>query len=346
MAIGGDSQQGIHSYLAVFREATWGTNPNSGATGATAIPFLTCNFKTEIKSEKLDTVGISQGFMKRVQLDKSVAGTMEMHLHPEESVLLMGVALGGGIISSSLTGAFTHSISAGNVVDTSPTAVSFNFRKGASHVFGYVGGRVNSMKISAKSGEVAKVSFDMVFKDSTIGATDIGTSLSFSSVLPFTFVNGTFRYSSSEAAAATTTSEEIITGFELTVNRNLKSDSDSRGLGSNTLRVLPATRRDVQLKVNQRFDTTTTYNRFIQATAGAVELKFTGATITADKNYEMTIRLPNVYNNTGDTEVGGSGEILMTEITYDCLMVAPFPTTTSREIGITVINNVGSYTSV
>ena len=344
MAVGGDSQQGINSYLAIFREATWGTNPATAATNSVAIPFLSCNFKTEIASEKLDTIG-HRGYIKRVTLDKTVSGTLESHLHPEESTLLMGVAMGGGITSTSLTGAYTHSISVGNIVDTSPTAVTGIFKKGST-VFGYVGGRVNSMKITANAGEVAKVSFDMIFKDSTIGATDIATSLSYTSVLPFTFVNGVFRYQATEAAAATTTAEEIITGFELTLNNNLKSDADARGLGSNLLRVLPPTRRSVELKVKQRFDTTTTYNRFLQATQGAVELKFTGASITSEHNYSLTIRLPKVFNQTGDTEVGGSGEILMTEINYDCIMDSAAPTSTSKDIGITVINNVGSYTSI
>lgn len=342
MANGDSSQQAINSYLAVFREGTWGTHPATAATNGTAIPFTSCTFKSDIKTQKLEGIG-HRGHIRRVTLDKEVAGSLEMDLHPDESTLLMAVTMGGGVTSTSLTGAYTHSLTIGNITDTAPSSVSFSFKKGST-VFNYVGGRVNTMKISANTGEVAKISFEMVFKDSTIGATDIQTNLSYSSALPFTFVNGVFRYNSTEAAAATTTSEESIIGFELSVNNNLKSDADARKLGSNLLAVLPPTRRTVDLKVKQRFDTTTTYTRFIQATQGSVELKFTGATITSDKNYEMTIRLPKVYNNTGDTEVSSPEDILMTEINYDVIM----DTTTSagREIGITVINNVGSYTSI
>lgn len=342
MAVGGDSYQAVNSYLIVQRESTWGSLQHSGATNSVAIPFLSCNIKTDIKSEKLDTIG-HRGFIKRVPLERSVSGTLETHLNAVETTLLMGVALGGGITSTSLTGAYTHSLSVGDIVNTAPTAVSFNMKKGGQ-VFNYLGGRVNSMKITANAGEVAKVSFDMIFKDSTIGATDVATTLSYTSVLPFTFVQGVFRYQSSEANAATTTAEEPILGFELTVNNGLKSDNDARALGTALLSVLPPTKRSTEFKVTQRFDTTTTYNRFIQATIGAVELVFTGEAITAEHSNKMTIRLPKVYNRTGDTEVTGSGDILKTEINFDAIL----DTTTSagRDIAVTVINNVPSYTAI
>lgn len=344
MAVGDDAKPAVNSYLAAFREATWGTYPATAATNSVAMEFLSCSIKTEIKSEKLDTFGF-RGMTKSVQLERSVAGTLEGYLHPYESPLLFGVALGGGITSASLSGGFIHSISVGNITDTSPTAVSFSYKKG-DHVWNYVGGRIDSLKISANVGEVAKVSYEMIFRDSTIGATNIQTSLSYSASLPFTFVQGIFRYQATEAAAATTTAAEAILGFELTIKNNLKSDGDARQLGTSTLAVLPATRREVEFKVKQRFDTTTTYNRFIQGTTGAAELRFTGPvfTSTSAETELCVIRLPKLINRTGDTEVAGSGEILTTEIAYDCIL----DTTTSagREIGVTFQNNVGSYTSI
>lgn len=339
---GDNSQQGVNSYLAVFREATWGTFPAAAGTNATAIEFLSCSFQTEIKTEKLNALGF-RGLTKRVQLDKSVAGSFETYLHPEETTLLLGVALGGAISSASLTGAFIHSITAGDIIGGSIASVAFSHKKGDA-VFNYTGGRVDTMKISANVGEVAKVSFDMIFKDATIGATNIASSLTYSEVLPFTFVNGVFRLGASEAAADTTTAEEPIQGFELTVKNNLKTDASARKLGSNVLSVLPPTRREVEFKIKQRFDTTTTYDRFINNTAASVELKFTGATITADKNYSIEIRLPKVYARSGDPTVGGADEILQSEISYDVLMNTA--TSAGREIGITVINNVASYTSL
>lgn len=343
MAVGDDAKPAVNSYLAAIREATWGTYPSTAGTNTVAMEFLSCSFKTDIKSEKLDTFGF-RGMTKSVQLERAVSGSLEGYLHPYESPLLFGVALGGGIVSASLSGGFLHSISVGNITDTSPTAISFNYKKG-DHVFNYVGGRIDTLKITAAVGEVAKVSYDMIFKDSTVGATNIAANLSYSASLPFTFVQGVYRYSTTETLAATTTAQQYIQGFELTVKNNLKGDKDARALGTALLTVLPATRREVEFKVKQRFDTTTTYNSFIQGTTGSVELVFTGALFTSTSlaTENCTIRLPKVIHRTGDTEVSGSNEILATEITFDCLVDTL--TSAGREIGVTFQNNVGSYSS-
>lgn len=340
MAVGDSSQEAVRSYLAFQRESTWGALHNTAFTNATAMEFLSCNFKTDIKSEKLDTLGF-RGMTKRVQLEKSVGGTVESFLHPEETTMMFGVCLGNGIVSTSLTGAYTHSITVGNITGTAPTAVSFQMKKGDT-TFQYLGGRINTMKITANAGEVAKVSMDFIFKDSTIGTTDYSSSLSYSSVLPFTFVNGSYRYNATEGSLTSTVAEQI-QGFELTINNNLKADASARALGTNLLTVLPPTRREVMFKIKQRFDTTTTFNRFIQGTQGSVELYFSGSAITVEHSHRMVIRLPKVFYNQADPEVGGAQDILSASIDFDVLQDTA--TSAGREIAVTVINNVASYTA-
>lgn len=337
---GSSYQAAIESYAAFFKESTFGTYPATAATGATFIEFMSNSFKTEIESKKLETLG-HRSFVKRVQLNKNVSGALETYLHPIESVVPLANALGGPLVSSSLTGAYTHSISAGHMnTTTAINSLSFNVQKGET-AFEYVGGRVNTMKITAKINEPVSVSYEIIFKDSTQGAFGIGSSMTLSTTLPFTFANGVFRYAATEAAAATTTAEEPVIGFELSINNQLVTDETGRQLGSNVLSVLPPTRKVVELTTTQRFDTTTAYSRFIQATQGAIELKFTGAAITAEHNNAMTIRLPKVYNNTPDPELGSPSEILVSEMTWD--VVADTGTTAGKEIGVTVINNVASY---
>lgn len=342
MSVGDSSQQGVNSYLAFIRETTWGTNPNTAGTGATAMEFLACSFKTSFDHEKLDTLGF-RGMTKRVMKNKVVQGNVESYLNPEETPLLIAAAMGAGINNASISAGWSHSMTVGNIVNASISGAAFAGltlveRKG-DIVYNYVGGRINSLKITANVNEVAKVSADFIFKDATIGATDIGSTLTYTAALPFTFVNGVYRYQTTEATADTTTAEEPITGFELNINNNLVSDDSARKLGSNLLAVLPATRREVMLKVTQRFDTTTTYNRMVQGTQGAVTLVFTGATITtaSTEPYYMEIRLPKVFHAAGnDPEVGGSGEIIMADIEFDCLMDSAG--SAGREIGMTVKN--------
>lgn len=330
MALGDGAKSAVQSYTAVGRELTFGTYPT--ATSVFAFEALTCSFRTDIKSEKIDSLSTNRGFVRRVQLDKEVAGTVEQYLHPLESVVMFAAALGGGLTTTTASSASTHILKAGNFDDTI-ASVSFNVRKGNEHVWHYSGGRVNQLKLTGEVGSPVKVSYDFIFKDSTQLADDISASLSISSVLPFTYAQGVFKYSGTA---------ECITGFELTINNNLKSDKDARCLGSNVLSVLPATRRNIEFKINQRFDTTTTLSRFTDATNAAVQLTFTGATFVTGTSYTCQIDLAKVYQNSPDVELGGTGDVLVSEIAYDCLVDNPH-TSTGYDIKVTFINNVTAY---
>lgn len=341
MAVGDGAESSVRSYVAVGRETTFGTY----TAPSRAIEALSCGFMTNVEFETIDSLGLgNRSPHKRVTKDKKVAGGLEAYVHPQESVLLMANAMGGGIVSTLLTtGAYTHSLSAGNF-NTDAASLCFNVRKGSTHTFRYSGGRINQLKISASINEVVKASYDFIFKDSTITTSDdLSASLSISAVLPFTYVDGNFQYSSTEALADTTTAREPIQAFELTLSNGLVSDAAARGLGSNVLQVLPATRRSVEFKITQRFDTATAYNRFIQATQGAVLLKFRSQSIgSTNQFYEMTIAMPKVYVDSADVEIKDTGSILQAEIPFSVVSDNP-NTTTGRAIAISFINEIASF---
>lgn len=340
MTIGQGYEMGVVSYVAMFKETTFGTFPADGATGASTMEPLSVGFKTEIASQKLETISRNRGATKRVQLDKTVGGTLEQYLHPEESVLPIAVALGGGIASASLSGGFVHSLTAGNF-DTSPASLSFQVRKGATNHWQYMGGRVNSLVISANVGEPVKVSYEFMFQDSTQAGTDIASSLSISSVLPFTYVQGAYRYAGTEASI-TSTAIEYIQSFELTINNNIKNDASARAIGSNIPQVLAPTNRSIEFKMNQRFDTLTAWNRFVDNTQGAIELFFEGQSVSSKQNFTCQIRMPKVFMNTPDPEISGPGDIISSEIVFDVLVDNP-STSTGKDIGFTFINSTASY---
>lgn len=347
MAVGDGANPAVHSYVALGKEGTFATY----ASATTAIEALSCDFKTTIKSVKIDGMVGNRGFTKRVPLEKEIKGSLEQYLHPQESVLLLANALGGQISSTSQTNSTLHSISAGDF-NNSIASLSFNVRKGAAGGFAglasaltyrFQGGRCNTLKIVGEVGQPVKCTYDMVFQDSTQVSDDISAILSISSVQPFTFVGGAFKYGGSEGAL----NAEPITHFELTVNNNIKSDKEVRALGTNTVMRLPATRREISLKTTQRFDTTTVYARFLQATEGSIELAFSGAAIVAGTTsseyfFKMQFRLPKVVQASGDVGLKGSGDILAAEIDWDVLIDSP-STSTGRDIGLTVINSTASY---
>lgn len=348
MAVGDGANPAVHSYVALSKEATFA----SYASASTAIEALSCSFETTFDKMKIDGMVGNRGFTKRVQLGKNIKGTLEQYLHPQESILLLANALGGQVSSTAATNSTLHSISAGDF-QNSIASLSFNVRKGAAGggqggqasalTYRFQGGRCNTLKIVGEIGQPVKCSYDFIFQDSTQVSDDIAGILSISSVQPFTFVGGAFKYGGSEGAL----NAEPITHFELTINNNLKSDKEVRALGTSTVMRLPATRRDISLKTTQRFDTTTVYARFLQATAGSIELAFSGAAVVAATTvseyfFTMQFRLPNVVQASGDVALKGSGDILAAEIEWDVMIDNP-STSTGRDIGLTVRNSTASY---
>jgi len=330
MAIGNNAEVGVRGYVATGWETTFGTY----ASSLVAIDALSCGFKTDIKSEKINSLSANRGKARRVLLEKEVAGTLEAYGHPHESIYLLVAGLGGQIsttVISSSEGVYSHEIVAGNF-DGSITSLSFNVRKGSALTWHYLGGRVNSLKLASEVGSPLKISADFVFQDSTQLSDDISGNLTLTSALPFTFAQGTFSYSGST---------EKITGFELTINNNLETGKDARALGQNTLAVLPAKRREVEFKITQRMDTTTTWQRFTSAENAAVQLKFTGDSISASYNYELTIDMPKVYYNSPDVEVSPDA-VLISEIPFDVVVDNPY-TSTGYDVKATIQNDVSSY---
>lgn len=335
MSIGDSARAVVNSYISIGREASFGTFQSTTASMA-CLEALSCSFKTDITSQKIPSLSTNRGPSRRVQLDKNVGGTLEQYLHPQESVLAIAAALGGGISSAAASGSsYLHTMMSGNFT-ASISSVCFNLRKASGQAWRYLGGRVNSLKMTANVGEPVKMSYDFIFKDSTALTEDLSAIMTLTSVLPMTYVHGAFTYSGTA---------QKIQGFELTVNNNLKSDKDARELGSNVLSVLPATNRSVEFKITQRIDTTTAYDTFINATNAAVQLKFTSHQLisaSASSGYYVQVDLPKVYYNSPDAELKGPGDILTAEIPFDVVVDNP-NTTTGYDVKVTVRNNVASY---
>ncbi len=341
MAVGDFAKAVVHSYVACSKEGTFA----SYASASTAIEALSCSFHVEKKHQKLDGMFVQRGYARRVSLEKEIKGTLEQFLHPQESVLLIVNAMGGQISSTAATNSTLHSVTVGNF-QNSIASLSFNVRKGDASpalTWRYQGGRCNVLKITGQIGEPVKCSYDFIFQDATQQSDDIANILSISSVTPFTFVQGSYKYGGSEGAVTV----EQIQSFELTINNNIKSDKEVRSLGTDTVAALPGTKRDIMLKTTQRFDTTTSWLRFIQATEGAIELAFSGAAIVANTTvseyfFTMNFRFPRVVQSTGDPELKGSGDILQADLEWDILIDNP-NTITGRELGLTIRNSTSSY---
>lgn len=336
MAQGDSARAVVQSYLAIGREASFGTYQSTTAS-MSCIEALSCSFKTDVTSLKIPSLSTNRGPHRRVMLDKSVAGSLEQYLHPQESVLCMAAALGGGISTSAGSGSsYIHVMTAGNF-DQSISSVCFNIKKaGSGQTWRYLGGRVNSMKMTANVGEPVKMSYDFIFQDSTALSEDLSAQLTLTSILPLTYVHGAYTYSGGT---------QKIQGFELSINNNLKADKDARALGSNVLSILPPVNRSVEFKITQRIDTTTAFDTFLAATNAAAQLKFTSNQLLAaslSSGYYVQVDMPKIYYKSPDAELKGPGDILSSEIPFDVVVDNP-NTSTGYDVKITVKNNVATY---
>lgn len=333
MAVGDLARVGVHSYIAYRQESAYGTYAVTTTAFHMYVP-TSIGIKTAFETRKLDEIGLQRGFTRQVQLDKSVGGSLEGFLHPDESLHFLINAMGGRYTFSSITTAGDFSITTGNFT-ASDTVVSLSMHvaKGQQHSWRLVGGVIDSLKISAAVGEPVKMSAEFVFQDSSISSADtLSTALSISTVAPFIYANGVYRYDATEGSLTSSVNEPI-QAFELEIKNNLITDDAARQLGTRILsRIPPATRREVNFKITQRFDTTSAFDRFVQNTAGAAQLFFTGETITVEYTRALTITLPNVRMKNADPLVEGANEVLQSEIDFDCIVSGTPATTTSREI--------------
>lgn len=338
MAIGDGAQVGARSYAAIGKETTFGTY----ASATTAIEAISSSIKTEIESQKLETMNTNRGMTKRVQLMKNVTGSIETYLQNQESVLFLLAAAGPNTVTSTaLSGsAVLHSFASSNL-DTFGS-LSMNIRKGDTATWRYTGGRVNVLTIAGTVGEPVRMTAEMIFKDSTQQSDDISGNLSISSLAPWVYHQGQFIYAAT-TASLTTTNAEPIQSFELVITNNIVSDANARQLGSLVPGVLPATSRSVELKITQRFDTTTAFDRFIQGTQGSIRLQFDGSSIATALAHQLVIDMPKVFvSNAPDPELAGPGEVITNEIEFDVVVDDP-NTTTGKDIGFTIQNDVASY---
>ena len=322
MAIGQGAIVAFPSYLALTRETTFGTY----ATGTSGVDFLSCSIKTMQEAKILEEISTRRVYSDQILTSKKVEGDLELYYDPKNvaSNLLVQNAFGGAAVTSATaTGetaggtAFTHTVVLGNF-DTGAASLSANMRKGDSasaKIFEFSGIRVNEFSLSAEIDDAVKMNFSLIAKDSSTTSNDVSTSVGMINTSPLSFVNGRLSLETT-FAALTTTSFWHIQNVELTINNNLKSDSESRRIGSNVLQVLPPGPAIIEMTFSVRYDTTTAYNAMLAGTQYSAELEFLGDTLTTSIIRQgIKLQMPKIFiQEASDPEVGGPDEVLVQEI--------------------------------
>ena len=348
MAVGDSANMGWGSYLFIGRETSFKTY----ATCTAGLRFISHSMSTTKESKILEHISTDRTYADRILLGKTVEGEIEAYAAADSNafVYLLQNAFGGGNPTSATgtgetTGglSFEHQFSVNNF-DATYSSISINARKGnttTGKIFEYNGVRVNEMTLSAEIDEALKATFSLVGCDSTITANDVSANVTATGQTPLSFVD--MRFSVETAVASlTTTSFWHVQNLEFMISNNLKTDSDSRRIGSDTLQVMPAGMANLSLKATVRFDTTTAFDAMNSGTRLAAQAVFQGPTL-AGSSLRQLIQLdfPCLYvANAGDPEVGGPDEILSSEIEFH---VMRDKTASGYAVKATVRNLTSSY---
>lgn len=346
MSVGQSGLMGHGSYIGVAREVTYGTY----VTGTAGLNFLSSSLKVTKETKILEEIQTTRVNSNFIQLGRTVEGDIEFYWAPRSAAsnYLLHNAFGGGAITSATatgdtTGAvsFTHQY---DIRDFSATysSLSINHRKGesiGSKIFQYSGLRVNEFSLSAEIDEALKASVSLIGQDVSLTSNDVSASIDASAQVPMSFVNGRFSIETS-TGALTSTSFWHVQNFEFKVANNL--NTDGRRIGSDTIQILLAGMANFEFSCQIKFDTSTAYDAMLAGTRLSGEFQFQGDTLTGSNLREgLKITLPNLrVTDAGDPEIGGSGELLSSTVTFAVLRD---PTTSGYAVRAVVTNGTASY---
>lgn len=352
MAEGQYANVGMFSYVAIGREHTFKTYESATA----GLDFLSFSMKTMKETKVIEQVTSTRTYQDVIGLSRKIEGDIELYLAADNDACqyLLHNGMGGGTVTTATAtvggaadttgaGVLTHTYSINNF-DTTYSSLAITARKGDStngKSFGYAGCRVGEFTLSGEIDDALKMSASIVGCDST--TTVIDGSGFFPNIVQ-TPLNFTDMRLSVEGTFASLTSSAFwhVQSFEFGVNNNLKSDNDSRSLGSEVLTVLPPGPAQFTFNFSMRFDTLTAYQAMLNTTRLSAQVVCNGATYSGSKvRRSIQVDLPTIYiAEAGDPEIGGPDEILKSDITT---VVVRDPTSGGYACQVKVNNKTTNY---
>ncbi len=331
MAVGAGARLGYVGVIGLCPEETLGTHK----TSTSYIEFNSESMKKTIEALKLPAINMSRNYKRQIQTIETVEGSIEfdMDLASDFCINVIKQAMGGTVSSATIAAdEMTHILSEGDMQSnkysatsgTNTVAFSLQVRKGgvfeasktgSGDVWDFNGCRVNNLSIKGEVGSPIIVTAELIGVSASI-STDSLTA-SFSGKLPLDFSHVTIETGDS---IGNITATEYYQSFEFSINNNLVPDS--RNLGSRNIGVLPPTKRDTMLALTQRYDTTTSYDRYTSQTLTAFEITIAGqqtiTAVAASTVYAMHIKLPRCIANPNMPVIDDPG-LISQDVEYNCL---------------------------
>ena len=343
MAVGNSiPEQGWQSAICISKQETITTYVTSG----TFIEFNSEALKEEQEEILLNSINTTRDHMKRLKGNGSVSGPIEMDLNANNDgcINLIKQAMGGTVTTAvnSTAVSFVHTINTGDMENNAGTntsndmkGLSVGVRKGQTNVWNVATCRVGTLSLAGEVGSPAVMTAELIGMSNTTGTTIGAAAVSFNNDLPVNFTGVTIETGDS----ITNVSEEYFTAFEFSINNNL--DDGQRSLGGRYLSIAPPPgRREVKCTLTQRFDTMTSFNRFIQNTATAVKITLDSGFTMASSSVtsQVVIRIPQAYWNSNQPEVGDVGTL-----THEVEISGIYDSSATYSVQIDVRNGTSSY---
>ena len=348
----GVGRVGVSALLGIAQETTLGTF----VTATTYLPFVSESLNYTREKILVDELTGTRNSQRQFQGVAKVEGSVELYFNPQSDfcVFLLKHAMGGTVASTTTptttsTGRI-HTLNEGDMdnndssVSASDTpSLSLWVRRGQTNTgaWGFFGCRVNQLTLSGEIGQPVKMTAEIVGISASL-TSYAPPSVGFPSNTPVIF-NGVSIREAGTIGSAPSATADIFQSFEFTINNNLQSDDSSYALGTHTMMTLPPARRDVTLKLSQRFDTQTAWQKFVDNTVSAIDILLdTPNTMTADAGattYSARVRLQTCVWESAQPNVGDPG-IITHEINAKAYQA---DTSTNYAVQMVVTNITNGY---
>lgn len=311
MSVGDTRKLGFYSFLGTAQETAWGT----AITATAYLEFNSESINKVIDRQILDGMNCSRNPIRHIHGNENISGSVEFNLNPaaDSTVHFLRLTMGGTITSAgdANTG-YSHTFTQGDFGSAqAKQGLTLQIQRGQSttgdQLYQYSGVRVNQMTIKGEIDNAVIATCDVIGRIGTTSADSLTCALPI--INPFNWKHVEIRSAATVTALDSAGVTETCMGFELSINNNLISDNNVRSLGHTQLDQLPAGKLEVMLKLTQRYDTFTAYNRGNANSYTAYGIYMisdqTAGSAAGGTTYSMIMRIPRGYAKSNNVVVGG-----------------------------------------
>jgi hypothetical protein len=275
------------------------------------IPFLSESLKLEKNVVMTQSIRGSSSHSVHQEGANRVAGDLQVEVQPVGMWTLFKHALGRGFTAGpSGSGFYHHRILPSGAL---PEGLRVEVGRDVGGTFTYKGVKVNTVEMTCSVGEPLKATFGLLGKDEaqSTSAPTAPSATAISALSPYNFDQA------NTTVDGLSNSVEV-TGFTLNVNNNLAEDKGK--LGSKYRAAIPRNGfREVTGTLNVEFDNLYNYNRFINQTEHALQIRFTSDQFAAGTTaHQLDIILPRVVF-TGETPVVSGPDLIYHNLPFIAL---------------------------